>query len=36
MGEGGVVATTIRNDLCMKAPRLREKVEQLEDAETGS
>ena len=36
MGEGGVAATTIRNDLCAKAPRLREKVEQIEEAETGS
>ena len=36
MGEGGVAATTIRNDLCAKAPRLREKVQQLEDAEGGS
>ena len=36
MGEGGVAATTIRNDLCTKAPRLREKVEQVEEAETGS
>jgi thioredoxin reductase (NADPH) len=35
MGEGGVAATTIRNDLCAKTPRLREKVEQLEEAETG-
>jgi thioredoxin reductase (NADPH) len=36
MGEGGVAATTIRNDLCSKTPRLREKVEQLEGAETDS
>jgi thioredoxin reductase (NADPH) len=36
MGEGGVAATTIRNDLCSRTPRLREKVEQLEEAETGT
>jgi thioredoxin reductase (NADPH) len=34
MGEGGVAATTIRNDLCAKQPRLREP--QLEQAEAGS
>ena len=34
MGEGGVAATTIRNDLCAKQPRLREPV--LEAAESGS
>ena len=34
MGEGGVAATTIRNDLCSKHPRWREAV--LEEAETGS
>ena len=34
MGEGGVAATTIRNDLCSSQPRLRERV--LEEAETGS
>jgi len=34
MGEGGVAATTIRNDLCSKQPRWREAV--LEEAETGS
>ena len=34
MGEGGVAATTIRNDLCSKQPMLRESA--LEDAETGS
>jgi thioredoxin reductase (NADPH) len=27
MGEGGVAATTIRNDICSKEPRLRERVE---------
>jgi thioredoxin reductase (NADPH) len=34
MGEGGVAATTIRNDLCSKRPMLREAA--LEEAETGS
>jgi len=34
MGEGGVAATTIRNDLCAKRPRWRESA--LEEAETGS
>ena len=34
MGEGGVAATTIRNDLCAKQPMLREAA--LEEAETGS
>ena len=34
MGEGGVAATTIRNDLCAKRPRWRESP--LEEAETGS
>src|SRR3954469_23768371 len=36
MGEGGVAATTIRNDLCSKQPRWRERVEKMEQAETGS
>jgi thioredoxin reductase (NADPH) len=36
MGEGGVAATTIRNDLCAEEPRWREPVETLEKAETGS
>jgi thioredoxin reductase (NADPH) len=27
MGQGGVAATTIRNDLCAKDPRWREPVE---------
>ena len=36
MGEGGVAATTIRNDLCAKAPRWREAPTKLEEAETGS
>jgi thioredoxin reductase (NADPH) len=34
MGEGGVAATTIRNDLCAKQPLLREPA--LEEAEMGS
>jgi len=34
MGEGGVAATTIRNDLCAKQPRWRESV--VEEAESGS
>jgi thioredoxin reductase (NADPH) len=34
MGEGGVAATTIRNDLCAKQPLLREQA--LEEAETDS
>ena len=34
MGEGGVAATTIRNDLCSKQPMLRESA--LEEAEAGS
>jgi thioredoxin reductase (NADPH) len=34
MGEGGVAATTIRNDLCAKEPRWREAV--LEEAAEGS
>ena len=34
MGEGGVAATTIRNDLCARQARWREPV--LEEAETGS
>jgi thioredoxin reductase (NADPH) len=36
MGEGGVAATTIRNDLCSKEPRWREPIEKMEQAETGS
>jgi thioredoxin reductase (NADPH) len=36
MGEGGVAATTIRNDLCDQCPRWREPVATLEKAETGS
>jgi thioredoxin reductase (NADPH) len=36
MGEGGVAATTIRNDLCAKEPRLRKPIDELEEAESGS
>jgi thioredoxin reductase (NADPH) len=36
MGEGGVAATTIRNDLCDREPRWREPVRQVEEAEEGS
>jgi thioredoxin reductase (NADPH) len=36
MGEGGVAATTIRNDLCAECPRWREPIGELEEAETGS
>ena len=36
MGEGGVAATTIRNDLCAKRPRWREPVREMERAESGS
>jgi thioredoxin reductase (NADPH) len=36
MGEGGVAATTIRNDLCAKRPRWREPVEKMQEAESGS
>ncbi|MCL6682717.1 NAD(P)/FAD-dependent oxidoreductase [Sphingomonas alba] len=36
MGEGGVAATTIRNDLCTEQPRLREPTEAMEEAESGS
>jgi len=35
MGQGGVAATTIRNDLWAKQPRLREPAG-LQEAETGS
>jgi thioredoxin reductase (NADPH) len=34
MGEGGVAATTIRNDLCAECPRWRDPV--VEEAESGS
>jgi thioredoxin reductase (NADPH) len=36
MGEGGVAATTIRNDLCAQQPRWRQATSELEEAETGS
>ena len=36
MGEGGVAATTIRNDLCAIEPRWRETTEETEKAEEGS
>ena len=36
MGEGGVAATTIRNDLCAQAPRWRDSIQEMEEAETGS
>ena len=36
MGEGGVAATTIRNDLCAQAPRWRDSIKEMEEAETGS
>jgi thioredoxin reductase (NADPH) len=36
MGEGGVAATSIRNDLCSKEPRWREPLQEIEEAETGS
>jgi thioredoxin reductase (NADPH) len=36
MGEGGVAATTMRNDLCAKEPRWRESPGKMEEAETGS
>ena len=35
MGEGGVAATTIRNDLCDQRPRWRERIELMEAAESG-
>jgi thioredoxin reductase (NADPH) len=36
MGEGGVAATTIRNDLCAREPRWRESSEEMERAEGGN
>ena len=36
MGEGGVAATTIRNDLCAKEPRWREPMQEIERAGEGS
>ncbi len=35
MGEGGVAATTIRNDLCAKNPRWREPATQVQQAKSG-
>jgi thioredoxin reductase (NADPH) len=36
MGEGGVAATSIRNDLCAREPRWREPLAELQQAESGS
>ena len=36
MGEGGVAATTIRNDLCAEQPRWREPKEEIAEAGSGS
>jgi len=36
MGQGGVAATTIRNDLCAKQPRWREPVRRMEGVESGN
>ncbi len=36
MGEGGVAATTIRNDLCEQEPRWREATRETEKAEDGA
>lgn len=36
MGDGGVAATTIRNDLCAKDPRWREPTDVMEEAASGS
>ena len=36
MGEGGVAATTIRNDLCAQEPRWREPMQEMERAGEGS
>ncbi len=36
MGQGGVAATTIRNDLCAQHPRWREPVQEMQDAGSGS
>jgi thioredoxin reductase (NADPH) len=35
MGEGGVAATTIRNDLCAREPRWREPLREMQAAESG-
>ena len=36
MGQGGVAATTIRNDLCKKEPRWREPVQDMQEGGSGS
>jgi thioredoxin reductase (NADPH) len=36
MGEGGVAATTIRNDLFEREPRWREPVQEMQEAESGT
>jgi len=36
MGQGGVAATTIRNDLCAQQPRWREPLKEMQQAESGS
>ena len=36
MGEGGVAATTIRNDLCAQEPRWRAPAQEIVDAEDGT
>ena len=36
MGEGGVAATTVRNDLAKRNPLLREPTQEMEDAASGS
>ena len=36
MGEGGVAATTIRNDLCAEEPRWRERTQEMEEASEGA
>jgi thioredoxin reductase (NADPH) len=36
MGQGGVAATTIRNDLCAQHPRWREPAGEMQKAESGS
>jgi thioredoxin reductase (NADPH) len=36
MGQGGVAATTIRNDLCAQLPRWREPLAELQETKSGS
>ena len=36
MGQGGVAATTIRNDLCAQQPRWREPIKEMQEAGSGS